>query len=164
MEGNILLSEDMLSAKLARCFVKIPNSGGGYDRYNLFNMKTLEAKFEKKKTSVPRLGTTINAHKSTGLECTATATMFYNSSIFRRMALDFKNTGKDMYFEVQITNEDPNSNTGRQTVILKNCNLDGGILAKFDITSDDPLEEEVNFTFDDFDMPEEFKEIIGIRM
>lgn len=164
MEGNILLSEDALCAKLAKCFVKIPNSSGGFDRYNMFNMKTLEAKFEKKKTSIPKLGTPISGHKSTGLECTGTATMYYNSSVFRRMALDFKNTGKDLYFEIQITNEDPSSNTGRQTVILKNCNLDGGILAKFDATSDDPLEEEVSFTFDDFDMPEEFRELVGIRM
>lgn len=43
-----------------------------------------------------------------------------------------------MYFDIQITNEDPTNGVGRQTVILKDCNLDGGILAKFDADAEMP--------------------------
>ncbi len=42
---------------------------------------------------------------------------------------------------MQITNDDPTSGVGRQTIILKDCNLDGGTLAKFDANAD-YLEEE----------------------
>lgn len=164
MSDNILLSKDTLSAKLAKCFLKVPNENGGFNRYNLFLAKKLEAKFEKKKTDVPRLGTIVTGHKSTGLNLTGTMTLYYATSLFRKMLLEFKETGKDIYFEIQITNEDPTTSLGRQTTILKNCNIDSGTLALFDATSDDPLEEEVAFTFDDFDMPEEFKELIGLKV
>ena len=76
--------------------------------------------------------------------------------------LDFKNTGQDVYFDIQVENEDPTSDAKRQTVILKGCNIDGGILAKFDASSDDPLDEDVDFTFEDFEMPEEFNLLNGM--
>ena len=47
-------------------------------------------------------------------------------------------------------------------MILKGCNIDGGILAKFDASSDDPLDEDVDFTFEDFEMPEEFNLLNGM--
>lgn len=160
MVGNItMLAKDALSAKLGECFVD-----DGINRYNMFNMISIEANFEKKKTEVAILGKTGNGNKSTGWKGSGTAKIHYNSSIFRKMMLDFKNTGKDVYFDMQITNEDPNSDAGRQTVILKSCNIDGGILAKFDASSEDTLEEEVSFTFDDFLVPEEFSLLPGMRL
>lgn len=76
--------------------------------------------------------------------------------------MDFKDTGADVYFDIQITNEDPTSSAGRQTITFLDCNIDGGTLAKFDITSDDPLEEDVNGTFEDFKMPEKFAILDGM--
>ena len=67
-----------------------------------------------------------------------------------------------MYFDIQITNEDPVSSVGRQTVILKDCNLDGGVLAKFS-AEDEYLEEELRFTFEDFEMPETFAPLAGME-
>ena len=74
--------------------------------------------------------------------------------------LDYKNTGQDTYFEIQVTNEDPTSDVGRQTIILKDCNIDGGILAKFDADAD-YLDEDMDFTFEDFSMPESFSNLTG---
>ena len=78
------------------------------------------------------------------------------------MLLDFKETGEDVYFDIQITNEDPSSDAGRQTMTFIDCNIDGGILAKFDADSEDPLDEEVSGTFEDFQMPEAFKLLDGM--
>ena len=61
---------------------------------------------------------------------------------------------------MQITNEDPTTVVGRQTIVLMGCNIDGGILAKFDADGD-YLEEEMNFTFEDFSMPESFAAMNG---
>ena len=66
-----------------------------------------------------------------------------------------------MYFAIQITNEDPTSSVGRQTVILKDCNLDGGILAKFDADAE-YLDEDADFTFEDFEIPEVFGNMSGM--
>ena len=155
MLNNVKMkSKDSISAKLAEVFCTI-----GENRYNVMQMINFEAKFEKK---VAILGKTGSGNKSTGWEGTFSATMHYNTSIFRQMMLDFKETGEDAYFEIQVTNDDPTSAAGRQTMIFFDCNIDGGILAKFDANSEDPLDEEVNGTFEDFQMPEAFKLLDGM--
>lgn len=158
MLNNVTMkSKDSISAKLAEVFATI-----GSNRYNVMQMINFEAKFEKKKTKVAILGKTGSGNKSTGWEGTFTAGLHYNTSIFRQMMLDFKETGEDVYFEIQVTNDDPSSAAGRQTMIFFDCNIDGGILAKFDANSEDPLDEEVSGTFEDFQMPEAFKLLDGM--
>lgn len=158
MGKNVTMkAKDSVSAKLAECFVTIGNR-----RYNFMSMINFEASFEKQKSEVAILGRSGKGNKSTGWKGTFSATAHYNTSIFRQMLLDFKNTGEDTYFEIQVTNEDPTSSAGRQTMTFIDCNLDGGILSKFDANSDDPLEEDINGTFDDFEMPESFALLDGM--
>lgn len=127
MSNVTMLSKDTVSAKLAECFITI-----GKNRYNFMQAIKLEAKFERTKTQVPILGKTGSGNKSTGWKGTGSATFHYNTSIFRDMMLKYKDTGEDLYFEIQVTNEDPTSDVGKQTVVLVGCNIDGGILTKFD--------------------------------
>ncbi len=148
-------AKDTVFAGLAECFVTI-----GSRRYNFMQAINLEAKFEKTKAEVPILGKTGKGNKATGWKGTGSATFHYNTSIFRQMMLDYKETGQDTYFEMQITNEDPTSDVGRQTIILKDCNIDGGILAKFDADAE-YLDEDMDFTFEDFSMPESFANLTG---
>lgn len=156
MNSNVTMSaKDTLSAALAECFITI-----GTRRYNFMQAINLEAKFDKSKVKVPILGKTGKGNKATGWEGTGSATFHYNTSIFRQMMLDYKETGQDTYFDIQITNEDPTSGVGRQTIILKDCNIDGGILAKFDADAD-YLDEDMDFTFEDFSMPESFANLMG---
>ena len=120
----------------------------------------VEAKFEKSKSEVPILGKLGKGNKSTGWKGTGSCTLHYNTSVFRQLMLNYKETGEDIYFDMQITNEDPTSAVGRQTIILKDCNINGGILAKFDADSE-YLDEDIDFTFEDFSIPETFKELTG---
>lgn len=154
-KNNVMLSKDAVSASLAECFVTI-----GDRRYNFMQAINLEAKFDKEKSEIPILGKTGKGNKTTGWKGTGSATFHYNTSIFRKMMLDYKRTGRDTYFDIQITNEDPTSSAGRQTIILEDCNIDGGILAKFDADSE-YRDEDMDFTFEDFSMPEKFKNLKG---
>lgn len=157
MENNIVMkAKDAISAKLAECFITI-----GDNRYNFMQIINLEANFEKTKAEVPILGKTGTGNKSTGWKGSGSGTFHYNTSIFRQMMLDFKNTGNDVYFDIQITNDDPSSAAGRQTVVLVDCNIDGGILAKFDADGE-YLDEDMDFTFEDFRIPEKFKLLEGM--
>lgn len=61
---------------------------------------------------------------------------------------------------MQITNDDPTSAAGRQTMIFYDCNTDGGVLAKFDADGE-YLDEEIEGTFEDFSMPEAFANLTG---
>ncbi len=156
MNNPIMNAKDSISASLAECFVTIEGN-----RYNFMQALNLEAKFEKTKTEVPILGKTGKGNKATGWKGTGSATFHYNTSIFRVLLERYKKTGEDVYFDMQVTNEDPTSSVGRQTVILKDCNIDGGILAKFDADGE-YLDEDMDFTFEDFEIPEKFKLLNGM--
>lgn len=150
-------AKDTVSASLAECFVTIEGN-----RYNFMQAINLEAKFEKNKTEVPILGKTGKGNKATGWKGSGSATFHYNTSIFRELLVRFKEIGEDVYFDIQVTNEDPTSSVGRQTIILKDCNLDGGILTKFDADAE-YLDEDIDFTFEDFEMPEKFYILAGMQ-
>lgn len=155
-KNNVTMKgKDTISAALAECFITI-----GKRRYNFMQAISLEATFEKTKTEVPILGKTGKGNKSTGWKGSGSATFHYNTSIFRQMMLDYKNNGQDIYFDIQITNEDPTSSVGRQTIVLIDCNINGGTLAKFDADSE-YLDEDMDFTFEDFTMPESFANLTG---
>ena len=156
MKKNVTMrAKDSISASLAECFVTI-----GTRRYNFMQAINFEAKFEKIKSEIPILGKTGKGNKSTGWKGTGSATFHYNTSVFRQMMAKYKDTGEDVYFEIQVSNEDPTSAAGRQTMIFIDCNVDGGILAKFDADSE-YLDEDMDFTFEDFKMPEAFKDLDG---
>ena len=156
IQNVTMKAKDTVFASLAECFVTI-----GTRRYNFMQAINLEAKFEKTKTEVPILGKTGKGNKASGWKGTGSATFHYNTSIFRQMMIQYKDTGEDIYFEIQISNEDPTSGAGRQTMILIDCNIDGGILAKFDADGE-YLDEDMDFTFEDFKMPEAFKDLDGL--
>ena len=123
-------------------------------------MIDMEVQVEKTKATIPRLGAVMTGHKTCGMEGTFSGTAHYNQSVMRQLLVDYKNTSADTYFEMQITNDDPESAAGRQTIILYDCNTDGGILAKFDADGE-YLDEEIEGTFEDFSMPESFQELTG---
>lgn len=154
-DNAVMLAKDTISAALAECYVTIDSR-----RYNFMQAINLEAKFEKSKSQVPILGKPGKGNKATGWKGTGSATFHYNTSVFRKMMLDYKDTGKDTYFEIEIINDDPSSDAGAQTMVLQDCNIDGGVLAKFDADGE-YLDEDMDFTFEDFSMPEEFKDLPG---
>ena len=154
--AGIMNVKDAVSASLAECYVTIDDR-----RYNFMQAINMEAKMEKTKKTVPILGKTGKGNRSSGWTGTGKATFHYNSSIFREILYKFKESGEDMYFDIQITNDDPTSSVGRQTIILKDCNINGGVLTKFDAEKD-YLDEEYEFTFEDWEMPEKFSQLSGM--
>ena len=154
--ANIMNAKDAVAASLAECYVTIDGN-----RYNFMHAINLEAAVEKTKTEVPILGKTGKGNKASGWKGTGSATFHYNTSVFRELLTKYKNSGEDTYFDIMVTNEDKTSAVGRQTVILKDCNVDGGVLAKFD-TEAEYLDEEMDFTFEDWEIPEKFTPLEGM--
>jgi len=154
--ANVMNAKDAVSAKLAECYVTIEGN-----RYLLMQAKNFEAKFEKNKQTVAILGKTGQGNKTTGWNGSGSMTIYHNTPIFDELMLRFKNTGEDIYFDIQVSNEDPTSAAGRQTMVFKGCNIDGGVLAAFDADGDF-LEQDIDFTYEDFEMPEKFKTLDGM--
>ena len=147
---------DAISGKQARAYITINGQ-----REELFYAKSLEATLEKNKIDVPILGKANTPQRSAGWSGSGTLTIYYVTSVFRRLMIEYAKTGRDFWFDLQVVNEDPQSSAGKQTIVLRNCNLDSIVITQFDATSDDMLEEELPFTFSDVDMLDEFNTITG---
>ncbi|MBB6632760.1 phage tail tube protein [Cohnella thailandensis] len=147
---------DAISGKQAKAYATI---NGRVEE--LFYAKSIEATIEKNKVDVPVLGKTNTGSRSAGWKGSGTLTVYYVTSVFRQLMRNFVKTGQDFWFDLQITNEEPNSGSGKQTAMLMGCNLDSIIAAKFDATSDDMLDEEMPFTFSDYDLIDQFNAITG---
>ena len=152
-------AKDTINAKQGEAYAIVDGN-----RYLLMQLKNINATFEKTKSEVKIAGRLSTGHKTTGWNGTGSATMYYGSPIFRQLAKKYKATGQDIYFDIQITNDDPESDAGRQTIILKGCNLDSIPLVLFGPGTDDAAEEDMDFTFEDFEMPEEFKLLLGVTI
>ena len=146
-----LRAEDAISGKMGRAFATINGQ-----RHEMFYLKDLEATIDKKKTEVPVMGYSGTQHKAGGWSGKGTMNIYYHTSLFRRLMIDYATTGKDVYFDVIVENEDPTSQIGRQETILKGVNLDSVIVAKLDVESE-ALDEPVSFTFNGIELPEEFR-------
>ena len=157
MSNITMNAKDAISAKLAECFVTIENR-----RFLLMQGKDFEAKFEKTKKEINILGKTGSGNKSTGWKGTGKVTIYKNTSIFDELMERYKNTGEDVYFDIQVSNNDPTSAAGICTMIFKDCNVDAGVLASFDVDVDF-LEQEINFTFEDFANPTKFTPLAGMQ-
>ena len=145
-----------VSGSQGECYVTIDGR-----RYNFMSLKSFSAKAEKQKEKFAVLGKTGKVNKTTGWEGTGNIGYYLNSSIFAVMMQKLKDTGKDVYFEIQVTNEDAGSDVGKQTIVFKNCNADAVDLAKLEPDTS-ALEGETSFTFDDFLIVDQFTELVGM--
>ena len=142
-----LNAPDTISGKEGRAYAKI--NGNNED---LFMAKNIESTVEKAKSEIKAIGKRMTGHKTTGGNGTGAMTLYYLTPLFRDMIKQWTETGVDVYFDMVVENDDPESSAGKQSILLIGCNLDSTILAKLDGDSDDPLDEDVDFTFEDFDI------------
>ncbi|KZE77592.1 phage portal protein [Paenibacillus elgii] len=150
-EQKLLHARDTISGQEGRAYATINNN-----KEEMFYVKKLEAKVEKEKAEIKALGRRGTQSKAKGWKGTGSMTIYYITTLFREMMNEYMVSGKDTYFDITVTNEDPSSSVGMQTVIIKNVNLDSVIMASLD-TGSDTLEEEISFTFDGIEIKDRFK-------
>ena len=149
-----LNAPDTISGREGRAYAKINGNNE-----ELFFAKTIESTVEKSKSEVKAIGKRMTGHKTTGGNGTGSMTLYYLTPLLRQMLKEWKDTGVDVYFDLVVENDDPASSAGKQSILLMGCNLDSVVLTKLDGDSDDPLEEDADFTFEDFDILEAFNKI-----
>lgn len=155
--GEITLqAKDVVSAKLGRCFVTI-----GENRYLLMQTKNIEITYEKEKSKIAILGRITQGNKANGGSISGTMTIYHNTDIFTDLILQYQKTGQDLYFDMEITNDDPTSEAGARTIVINGCNIDSLQIATIDADGES-LEQEIEFTAEDFDIPQAFKLLSGM--
>ena len=152
---SYLKAGDTISGSEAVAKMTLKNPDGTSTIEDMFFAKNLEGTCEINKTGVRTLGKRGEQHKPNSWSGSGSMSIYYVTSLFRRMTMQYIKTGRPVYFDIMVTNDDPGSDIGYQTTVLKNCTLDSVILAKFDVDSE-VLEEDISFTFDDADILDEF--------
>lgn len=156
MSENITMkSDDAVYGSMAQCYITIEGR-----RYNFMSMTKFESKWDVTIKEVPILGKVGMGHKAAGGKGTWKGTAHYNQSHFRKMADVYQKTGSLPGFEIQVSNEDPTSAAGRQTVTHRGCLCESFTLAKFE-AGENLLDEELSGTFESWDMPETFNTLDG---
>ena len=150
-------AKDAISGKEGALYATIEN-GEKKEVKQVAECKNISEKITKNKSEFIALGYRGTQHKATGWTGTGTMVIHYASSRWAKMMIDYAKDGIDVYFKLQVINEDPTSSLGRQTVTLIDVNLDEAEIAKLD-TEADFLDQSMNFTFSGVEMPDKFKEL-----
>ena len=148
-----LRAKDTVNGALGTCFAIIDGK-----RQELMQVKNVQAKVKKTRTTIPILGLTAKQQKSGGWEGTGTMTVYYVSSLFREVMVNYMKNGVDTYFELMLTNEDPTGETGRQTVLLKDVNIEEMLIGKLNV-DEAAMDEEMKFTFGGVEPLDKFDKI-----
>lgn len=127
------------------------------DGEELAHIKTYEANVEKTKEEVQVMGRRMTGHKSNGGTGTGTATFHKVTSRFIQIMKEYIRTGVDPYFTMQSVLDDKTAGRGVERVTLYDVNFDSVKVAGLDVETAS-LEEEVPFTFEDFDVPESLRD------
>lgn len=154
-DWQTIKAKDIINGSMGKCYATID---GNVE--TMLYVKNIEARVEKIKSEIPVLGQTGKKHKATGWSGTGSMTVYYCTSLFRKMMIKYIKEGIDNYLDLMIENEDPTSSVGKQTVLLKRVNIDNVDIAKLDIDSTE-LDEDMDFTFEDVDMLDEFSPLVG---
>lgn len=149
---GFLKAGDVISGREGSAFMTV--DGRNID---MFFLKNITGTIEKKKADVNTLGSRNVQKKSTGWEGTGSMEIYAVTSEFIKIAQDYVKNGVDTYFTIKTTNEDPTSSIGRQSILLKDVNLDTIPIVGLDV-DEEFLTQEMEFSFSDFEALEFFTE------
>lgn len=124
---------------------------------DMFYIKTIEATVEKNKQEVRTFGHRGVQHKATGWSGSGSMNMYYVTSDYVKLMVDYVKTGVDTYFTITFENNDPTSTIGSQIVTLSHVNINSAVVIKGDVENS-VLDCDVEFTFEDIDLVQPFGE------
>lgn len=138
---SFLLERDALNGKSGKGFITIDGRN-----QELFGLKKFQSDAEFQEADFKVVGTTLVQTKTTGVKMTGSMNIYYGTPLFLDMLQTYLKTGRLPYFNIQITNDDPSTTVGTQTVVYYNCKLSKVPVAMLDADADF-LEEEVGFSY-----------------
>lgn len=141
---------DALNGKEGSGFATIDGNVIEIFRFRNFNLK---ASFDEVPFKV--VGTIKKQKKTTGIELSGSFVVYMGMSEWADIVNKYLKTGKCTYFELQITNDDPNVTIGGQTLAIHKVKITEADLIKLDADADF-LDQSVSFTCLDFDVLEAF--------
>lgn len=153
MATNYTRLSDTISSKEGKAYITID----GKNR-ELFEISQLTASLKLKIQSRQLLGHRMVQHKVIGAEGSGKMKMYFMNSQLLQLAKNYIQEGGISNIKLHVINEDGQSTVGRQEVMLLHVMLNNIPITTLDDDSDDPVTIETEFTFDDIEVLEKFKE------
>ncbi len=117
----------------------------------------MEAKVELKTVDVTPLGQRMTSKKVVGSEGTGSIKYYYQNPAIRNIIANYVKEGKIPEISIKYANEDPTSHAGRNSGVLKGVIFEKALLFKAS-GDNNVLEEETDFSFNDIEILESFKQ------
>lgn len=150
---SFLLEHDVLNGKEGSAFMTINGRN-----IEMFGMKKFQSGAEFQEADFKVVGTRLVQKKTTGVSLTGSMTIYYGTPHFLRLLQEYIKTGRLPYFTLQITNEDPSTSVGTQTVVFYNVKLQKLPVAMLDADADF-LEMEVSFSYTSLEVLNYFNDV-----
>lgn len=149
MDNFVQLSDTVASSE-GKAYVTID----GANR-ELFETQSLRAQLELIVQARRMLGNKMTQHKVVGATGTGSATLYFMNSQQLNHAIAFLKKGVSSPIKLQVVNEDAQSTTGRQEVVMTNVIFNNIPVAAVE-ESDDPITFDSDFTYDGIENLESF--------
>lgn len=119
---SYLLAQDTVNGAEGKIF--ITQDGRNVE---VAGMRNITTNVEIQNEDMRVIGTRKIQNKPNGAKLTGTGNIYYGSNIFKNMVLQYINTGIMPQFDIVITNSDPTTSLGTQSMAYYDCTLTGAI-------------------------------------
>jgi len=147
---SFLLERDALNGKEGKAFANI-----GGRNVEMFGLKKFQTDADFQEADFKVVGTRLVQKKTTGISLTGSMTIYYGTPEFIALVEQYVKTGKLPYFTLQVTNDDPATSVGVQTIAFYNVKLQKVPISMLDADTD-WLAEDISFSFTSFEILQAF--------
>lgn len=137
-----LLAKDTVNGAEGKIFITVDGKN-----VEVACMKNIQTNGEIQGNDMRVIGTRKIQNKANGAKLTGTGNIYYGTNLFTDMVLQYINTGVMQQFDIQITNNDPTTTIGSQTIAYYGCQLTGTIPLSILNDEEAMLNYDFNFTY-----------------
>lgn len=119
---SYLLAKDTVNGAEGKIFVTIDGKN-----MEVACMRNITTNAEIQSNNMRVIGTRTIQNKNNGAKLTGTGNIYYGTNLFTNMVLQYIQTGVMPEFDIQITNNDPATSIGTQSMAYYGCTLTGTI-------------------------------------
>lgn len=137
-----LLAKDTVNGAEGKIFITVDGKN-----IEVACMKNIQTNGEIQGEDMRVIGTRKIQNKPNGAKLTGTGNIYYGTNLFTDMVLKYINEGVMTQFDIQITNRDPSTTIGSQTIAYYGCQLTGTIPLSILNDEESMLNYDFNFTY-----------------
>lgn len=137
-----LLAKDTVNGAEGKIFITVDGKN-----IEVACMRNITTNGEIQGEDMRVIGTRKIQNKPNGAKLTGTGNIYYGTNLFTDMVLKYINEGIMTQFDIQITNRDPSTTIGSQTIAYYGCQLTGSIPLSILNDEESMLNYDFNFTY-----------------